>query len=391
MYERYIRRKIETEVLSSLRAFPAVAVLGPRQSGKSTLAKMIIEKKKESIYLDLERPSDLRKLSEPELFFEHHRNRLICLDEIQRMPEIFPVLRSVIDDHKQAGQFLILSSASRDLIRQTSESLAGRIAYLELTPFLLTEISNSVKAMDTYWLRGGFPDSLLARSGSDSVRWRQNFIRTFLERDIPQLGIRIPARALERLWRMCAHYHGQLLNQSRLGESLGVSHTTIRTYLELLSGTFMVRLLTPLLPNLKKRLVKSPRMYLRDSGILHTLLDIESTEDLLGHPVRGPSWEGMVIENILGELPDWRGYFYRTATGDECDLVLEKGRTRIGIECKTSAAPEVGQGFWKALSDLAIREAWIIAPVRESYPIGKDVIVAPLSELLKRLRSIKSK
>ena len=387
MQIQYISRNLEKKVTESLQAFPAVAILGPRQSGKSTLAKAIMEKRPDRTYLDLERPSDLQKLAEPELFFDLHQEKLICLDEIQRRPEIFPILRSVIDERRRKGQFLILGSASPSLIRQSSETLAGRIAYLELSPFLLSEVENLTKGLETHWLRGGFPDSFLARSDQESHQWRQNFIQTFLERDIPQLGIRIPSRTLERLWKMCAHHHGQLLNQSRLGESLGVSHTTIRSYLDLLSETFMLRILPPLLPNLRKRLIKSPRIYLRDTGILHSLLDIENHDELLGHPVRGASWEGWVIENILGEFPGWHGYFYRTATGVELDLVLEKGRKRIAVECKLSAAPEVGQGFWTALSDLEISEGWIIAPVKQSYPLKKGVMVASLHEFVESHRN----
>ncbi|MBM4329776.1 MAG: ATP-binding protein [Deltaproteobacteria bacterium] len=387
MQYQYISRNLEKKVAESLQAFPAVAILGPRQSGKSTLAKAIMEKRADHIYLDLERPSDLQKLAEPELFFDLHKGKLICLDEIHRCPEIFPILRSVIDERRRKGQFLILGSASPSLIRQSSETLAGRIAYLELTPFLLSEVEKSAKGFETHWLRGGFPDSYLARLDKESHQWRQNFIQTFLERDIPQLGIRIPSRTLERLWKMCAHHHGQLLNQSRLGESLGVSHTTIRSYLDLLSETFMLRFLPPLLPNLRKRLIKSPRIYLRDSGILHSLLGIENHDDLLGHPVRGASWEGWVIENILGELSGWHGYFYRTATGMELDLVLEKGRKRIAVECKLSPAPEVGQGFWGALSDLEINEGWVIAPVKESYPIKRGVMVTALHDFVESHRN----
>jgi uncharacterized protein len=384
MHGSYVPRKLESESDNYLDSFPAVAVLGPRQSGKSTLAKTVMNRRKAAIYLDLERPSDLRKLAEPELFFDLHKNELVCLDEIQRRPDLFPVLRSVIDERSRPGQFLILGSASRDLISQSSETLAGRIAYLELTPFLLSEVESHPRK-GSLWLRGGFPESLLARSNGESVAWRQNFIRTFLERDIPQLGFRIPAATMQRLWQMCAHYHGQLLNQASLGAALGVSHTTIRSYLDLLSETFMVRLLPPFLPNLKKRLVKSHRIYVRDSGILHTLLDIEDEDDLLGHPVRGSSWEGFVVENILGELPDWRGHFYRSATGAELDLVLEKGQTRIAVECKLSAAPEVGKGFWNALADLSIKEAWIAAPVKESYPIAKGVTVASPEAVIREL------
>jgi len=377
MQHRYIRRKLEHEVASALKGFPAVAVLGPRQCGKSTLAKKVLASFPSAVYLDLERPSDLRKLVEPELFFNLYRNPLVCLDEVQRVPEIFPVLRSIIDERKRNGQFLILGSASRDLIRQSSESLAGRIAHLELTPFLLSETDRRKTTMTNNWLRGGFPKSLLAGSHAESFRWREQFIHTFLERDIPQLGFQIPAKTLERMWMMCAHQHGQLMNQSQLGQALGVSHTTIRSYLDLLSQTFMIRMLPPYLPNLRKRLVKAPKLYIRDSGILHALLDIHDQGDLLGHPVVGASWEGLVIENVLSELTGWRGFFYRTANGSELDLILEKGRTRIAVECKTSPAPQVTQGFWNAIRDLDISEAWILAPVKEAYPISKGVVTAP--------------
>lgn len=386
MRYEYIQRNLQDELLDCLNTFPVVAVLGPRQCGKSTLAHAIIDGIENSIYLDLEKPSDLQKISEPELFFDLHKDRLICLDEIQRMPELFPVLRSVIDERKRKGQFLILGSASPNLIRQSSETLAGRIAYFELTPFLFSEIAAKIQDLNSYFLRGGFPESALARSDIDSLRWRRNFIRTFLERDIPQFGIQIPARTIERLWKMCAHHHGQLLNQSRLGESMGVSHTTIRSYIDLLSQTFMLRVLLPLETTLKKRLIKSPRIYVRDSGVLHALLDIETYDELMSHPVFGASWEGMVIENILGEFPYWKGSFYRTAAGAELDLVLEKGQKRLAVECKASAAPEVAKGFWNALQDLEIDEAWIIAPIKESYPLKKGVTVVSLVDFLDRKR-----
>jgi len=384
MHDDFLPRQLQAEVQEHLDAFPAVALLGPRQCGKSTLAKGLIQDFKQSVYLDLERPSDRQKLTEPELFFDAHRGQLICLDEIQRVPEIFSVLRSVIDQQGRPGQFLILGSASRDLIRQSSETLAGRIAHLELTPFLFSEVQHVPYDLPTYLVRGGFPKSLLVTSDEESFRWRNHFVRTFLERDIPQLGIRIPSTTIERAWKMCAHYHGQLLNLSRLGEALGVSHPTVRSYVELLVQTLMLRILPPLHVNLKKRLVKSPKIYLRDSGILHSLLDITTYDNLLGHPVVGPSWEGLVIENVLAGLPAWRGSFYRTAKGAELDLVLERGQQRIAIECKMSNAPKVTQGFWNALEDLEISEAWVIAPVRDSYPIGKGVTVASLSEFLQR-------
>lgn len=381
MRSTFLARGIESEVAAALRRAPVVAILGPRQCGKSTLARGIVARRRDAVYLDLERPSDRLRLSDPELFLARHEKRLVCLDEIQRVPDLFPVLRSLVDTHRKPGRFLLLGSASRALIRQGSETLAGRIAWLELTPFRVPELSGGAAARA--WLRGGFPESLLARTNQASVRWRQDFVRTFLERDVPQLGVAIPAATLDRFWRMCAHHHAQLLNQSQLGAALGVSHVTIRSYLDLLAATFMLRMLPPLVPNLRKRLVKSPRLYLRDPGILHTLLDIETEDDLSGHPVRGASWEGWVIENVATALSDWRAFFYRAATGAELDLVIEKGRRRIGIECKASSAPAPSAGFWNALDDLHIDEAWIIAPVKESYPLRGGVTVAPLEHFLR--------
>jgi predicted AAA+ superfamily ATPase len=388
----YLERKLHTRIRELMRDFPAVAILGPRQCGKTTLALAVAKETEPSIYVDLERPSDARKLTDPEIFFHKYQDRMVCLDEIQRKPDLFALLRGVIDEHRRSGRFLILGSASRDLIRQSSESLAGRIAYLELTPFLLSEVAGhstaDLPADQTLWLRGGFPDSCLARNAAASLEWRENFIRTFLERDIPQLGFNIPAETLRRLWRMLAHSHGQQLNSSRLGEAIGVSHTTVRSYLDLLSQTFMIRLLQPQHANLKKRLIKSPKVYVRDSGILHALLEIEDQEELWGHPVYGASWEGFIIENVISELDRWSPSFFRTAAGAEIDLVLTKGRRRIAVECKASSAPEVGKGFWNTLKDLGIREAWVISPVKESYPIEKNVFVANLRDFLAKMGSL---
>ena len=383
--QSYLKRVLTPTITQKLKTVPAVTILGPRQCGKSTLARNIISKTPKALYLDLERPSDLNKLRDPEAFFTINAGKLICLDEIQRTPDLFPVLRSIIDEQKRNGQLIILGSASPDLIKQSSESLAGRIIYLELTPFLLKEISNEKDptALRKIWLRGGFPRSYLARKDQESFEWRLNFIRTYLERDIPQLGFRIPAKTLERFWKMCAHFHGQLLNNSKIGESLGVSHHSVRSYADLLDQTFMLKVLPPYEINLKKRLIKSPKIYIRDTGLLHALLNIETQNDLLGHPVFGSSWEGLVIENILSVFPDWKAFFYRTAVGSEIDLILEKGDKRLAVECKASTAPGVSKGFWNALSDLQIREAWIIAPVKESYPIEKRVTVAPLEDFIK--------
>jgi len=383
----YVPRKIQRLVAERLTQFPVVAVLGPRQCGKTTLVWEAFSGPTDAVYMDLESRTDLSKLREPELYFSLLRSGrgalLVCLDEVQRAPEIFAVLRSMVDREKRNGQFLILGSASRDLLRQSSETLAGRIAYLELTPFLATELPKADAAsLARLWLRGGFPRSYLSANNPSSRAWRESFVRTFLERDIPQLGFSIPAAGLGRLWRMLAHLHGEQLNSSQLGSALGVSHTTARSYVDLLTQTFMVRLLEPLTANLKKRLVKSPKLYLRDSGILHTLLEIDDVEDLLAHPQCGTSWEGLVIENAIAALPDWRPSYYRTAEGAEVDLVLERGRRRIGVECKASSAPTVSRGFWTALDDLEIREAWVVAPVGEPYPLREGVTVASLPGFL---------
>ncbi|MBW1808201.1 MAG: ATP-binding protein [Deltaproteobacteria bacterium] len=379
----YLPRSITGQIERKLASMPAVAILGPRQCGKTTLAKAMIESRDDAVYLDLERRADFNKLRDPEAFFDLYASKLICLDEIQRVPELFSEIRSRIDRHGGKGQFLILGSASPELIKQTSESLAGRISYFELTPFQLLELGiNKDRILERLWLRGGFPRSYLASDEQESLEWRKDFIRTFLERDIPQLGFTIPARRLERFWRMCAHVHGQLLNRSSLGESLGVSHHTINSYLAIFEQTYLLRVLEPHHSNMKKRLVKSPKIYLRDTGILHALLNIEDNNDLLGHPAYGSSWEGFAVENIISAYSDWKSSFYRSATGAEIDLILEKGRTRIAVEVKASTSPEVKRSFFNALDDLNVDDAWIVAPVRESYPYKRGVNVRPLGEIV---------
>ncbi|MBW2194697.1 MAG: ATP-binding protein [Deltaproteobacteria bacterium] len=384
----YVARSISGRIEHKLHTMPAVAILGPRQCGKTTLAQRIISGFENAAYLDLERRADLNKLRDPEAFFALNKDGLICLDEIQRSPGLFQEMRSRIDRHGDIGQFLILGSASPELIKQTSETLAGRISLIELTPFLLKEMEESVsqETQLKLWLRGGFPRSFLSESEADSFDWRRDFIQTFLERDIPQLGINIPARRLDRFWRMCAHVHGQLLNRSTLGESLGVSHHTIGAYIALLEHTYLLRVLEPYHTNLKKRLIKSPKVYLRDSGLLHALLDIKTHNDLLGHPVYGLSWEGFVIENIVASYPEWKPSFYRSVSGAEIDLILEKGRTRIAVETKASTSPEVKRSFWNALGDLKIDTAYIVAPVVESYPYERGVQVVPLHVLDQKIR-----
>lgn len=381
---KLLKRKIEEFVIQNLNVFPAVALLGSRQCGKSTLAKMVAGQLSSFLYLDLQDPADLSKLSDPVLFFEANSETTICIDEIQLVPELFSVLRSIIDKNRRNGRVILLGSASRELIRQTSESLAGRIGLIELTPFLINEIQNSEdNQLSKYWFRGGYPESFLSQSDEDSKLWRENFIRTYIERDIPQLGFQIPALQLRRLLTMLAHNQGQLLNSSKLGESMGLTHPTIRRYIDLLEQTFIVRTLQPLETNIKKRLVKSPKVYIRDSGLLHRLLQIDNFNDLMGNPVFGLSWEGIVIENIISNFRDWNFNFYRTATGEELDLIMVKGNKTIAIECKASTAPNLTKGFWNAMENIKPDKAFVIAPISESYPVKENVTVCGLLEFLK--------
>lgn len=373
---KIIPREITATVRTRLKHYPAVALLGARQVGKSTIAGMVLEGIEKAIHLDLERPADLNKLTDPEAFFSQFRHHVICLDEIQRVPDLFPILRGVIDRKGTNGQFLILGSASRDLIRQSSESLAGRISYMETTPFTLRESAFADQAV--HWLQGGYPRSLLSADNEISFQWREDYIRTFLERDIPQLGFRIPANTIGRFWRMLAHSHGQVLNASKLGGSMGVSSHTIRNYIDLLEQTFMVRTLQPYAGNIKKRLVKAPKVYIRDTGILHALLGIETMEDLFAHPVYGASYEGYVIENILAGLPRWEASFYRTSNGAEIDLLLTKGMKTIAVEIKASTSPKLSRRFWNSVDTVAPDRTVVIAPISEPYPLAPNVWVMPL-------------
>jgi len=381
----YRPRNVVADIVNRLRTNPAVALLGARQVGKSTLAEMIAEQFPDVMYVDLERPSDLNKLADPEAFFQQFQGRMICLDEIQRAPELFAVLRGVIDRSRRNGQFLLLGSASRDLIRQSSESLAGRISYLEITPFSRTETRDM--DMSRLWLLGGYPRSLLNEDDSSSFQWREDYIRTFLERDIPQLGFHIPANTLARFWRMLAHCHGQTLNAAKLADSMGVSGHTIRKYVDLLEQTFVVRTLPPWAGNTKKRLIKAPKVYIRDSGLLHTLLDIESMDQLFAHPVYGASFEGFVIENLLTQLPRWQASFYRTSGGAEVDLVLEKGEFTIAIEIKASTSPKLGKGNWSAFEELQADRCYVLAPVDCTYPVNGKVMVTTLDALIEDIKT----
>ncbi len=376
----YIPRLAESELRRALARSPATVILGPRQCGKSTLAQHWISAL-DAVYLDLQDRVDRARLVEPELFFEHHRARLVCLDEIQLLPGFFAALRSEIDRDRRPGRFLILGSASRDLIRQANETLAGRVAQLELTPFLLLEVSE-LSDWKTLWVRGGFPESLMARDERDSFDWRSDFIRTFLERDIPALGFAIPLPLMERLWRLLAHHQGQTLNYSKLAGILDLSVPTLKRYLAVLVQTYMVRLLAPFDANLKKRLVRSPKLYVRDSGILHALLDIEGFDPLLAHPQVGESWEGYVIEQLLAVMPRWRPSFLRTSNGAEVDLVLERGQRRLLFEIKLSKAPRPARGFHELVEDLHPEAATVIAPVDAPYEQRRGIWVMGLADAL---------
>ena len=380
---RYIERFLSKQIKRSLDKNPVTAIIGARQVGKSTLAKIIVAQYAEQIYLDLEKPSDRILLTDAESFFYLHRDKIICMDEIQLHPDIFSIVRSVVDDDSFKGKFLVLGSASPELLKQTAQTLAGRIAYFELTPFLWKEISD-IQTIRTYHLRGGFPLSTLAETDEIAFEWLDNFVITFLERDLRSFGFNLPPDTLHRLWKMIAHVHGQIINYSQLANALGVSQPTVRLYVDVLTKTFMLRTLKPYHANVKKRLVKRPKIYIRDTGILHALSRITSFDDLYAHPLYGSSWEGMVIENIIQKYKGWEAFFFRTASGDEIDLVLEKGRKKIAIEIKTSSSPKLTKGFWRAIDLLRPDETYLIAPVRQMYSLNRDVWVYCLDDFLRQ-------
>lgn len=373
----HIKRTKKELILKHLKSFPCVALLGARQVGKSTLAKEILKAFPNSLYLDLEDPRDLVKLQEPLAFLEANKEVLICIDEIQLAPQLFNLLRSYIDRNNRNGQLLVLGSASRDLIKQSSQTLAGRISYIEINPFNACEINDLQKL----WLHGGYPDSFILNEEM-SFDWRINYIRTFLERDIPQLGFNIPAETLKRFWTMLAHLNSSVLNQSKLASSMGVSIPTIKNYLDILEGTFVIRRLKPFHTNTKKRLIKSPKIYIRDSGLIHCLLSIESYNDLLGHPALGGSFESMVISSIIEKYPRFEPSFYRSSNGAEVDLILEKGKKRIAIEIKASAVPKLTQGFYESLKVIKPTQTFVVAQVDSSYPVKENISVHSLKSLL---------
>jgi hypothetical protein len=372
----YFPREAGATLAKALARAPAALLLGPRQCGKSTLARQLLAQRDDAVILDLQDRADRARLQEPELFFEAHRHQLVCLDEIQLLPEFFSLLRAEIDRDRRPGRFLLLGSASGPLLRQSHESLAGRIAQVELTPLLLKEVAQAI-GWQQLWLRGGFPESLLAADDEDSLDWREDFIRTFLGRDIASLQLGLTLPLMERLWRLLAHSQGQTLNASRLAGLLDLRSTRLKQLLAVLEQTFMLRLLPPLEANLSKRLVRSPKLYLRDSGLLHNLLGIETYDDLLAHPQAGESWEGFVIEQLIAAHPRWRPHFLRTGNGAELDLVLERGRQRRVFEIKLSKAPRVSRGFHELVGQLQPERAELIAPVDQVFEARPGIWVRP--------------
>jgi hypothetical protein len=383
-----IDRYLKTKLLKELEYSPAVVLLGPRQVGKTTLA-FDISKQFNAVYLDLESEADRAKLDQPELYFEDHKDQLIILDEVQRTPGLFPNLRGIIDKRRRAGKvngsFLLLGSASFDLLKQSSESLAGRVAYLELDPINMIEVAAPLQ--DNLWVRGGFPNSLLAVNDESSLLWRKNCIRTYIERDIPQLGFRISSEDLRRFWTMLCHHQGCPINSAELSRSLGINVKTVNTYLDLLVDLMLVRKLQPWHTNLGKRISKTPKVLIRDSGIVHALLNIKDKESLLSNPIIGNSWECFVIENLISCLPkEASAYYYRSSGGAEIDLLLVWPDGKIwAIEIKRSLKPKLERGFYSACEDVKPSRKFVVYPGEESYRLAEDIDVISLKRLADQL------
>ena len=399
-----IERQFVSELQDRLSFYPGVVLLGARQVGKSTLARYIAKQTPGAVFLDLELPADRARLDNPAAFFAAHRNHLVVIDEVQTFPELFAQLRPEIDAARHAGRFLLLGSASGVLLRQSAESLAGRVSYLELSPLLWDEVQSSLLApssthqarllaVQQYWLRGGMPLSLLAPTDAKSLRWRNDYLQSLVRRDLLALGITIPSETLWRFLRMLAHQHGQLFNASALAVAMGgISPITVSRYLDIFCDALIVRKLEPYFANLGKRLVKSPKVYFRDLGLLHALLNIGQAHDLQGHPMAGYSWEGLVINHLAAQMSQGFGgnaslYFYRTSAGAEMDAVIDTGSERIGFEIKLSDAPRVTKGFWNACADLQLSRAYVVAPVEHAWPLSDKAQVLPFVSLKQVLSS----
>ena len=399
-----IERQFVSELQDRLSFYPGVVLLGARQVGKSTLARHIAKQTPGAVFLDLELPADRARLDNPAAFFAAHRNHLVVIDEVQTFPELFAQLRPEIDAARHAGRFLLLGSASGVLLRQSAESLAGRVSYLELSPLLWDEEQSTLLApasthqaqllaVQQYWLRGGMPLSLLAPTDAKSLRWRNDYLLSLVRRDLLALGITIPSETLWRFLRMLAHQHGQLFNASALAVAMGgISPITVSRYLDIFCDALIVRKLEPYFVNLGKRLVKSPKVYFRDLGLLHALLNIGQAHDLQGHPMAGYSWEGLVINHLAAQMSQGFGgnaslYFYRTSAGAEMDAVIDTGSERIGFEIKLSDAPRVTKGFWNACDDLQLSRAYVVAPVEHAWPLSDKAQVLPFVSLKQVLSS----
>ena len=375
------RPTLTARVRSALRANPIVALLGPRQCGKTTLARMLAAGKKAE-YFDLEDPIGRARLAEPMTALSPLRG-LVIVDEVQREPKLFPILRVLADRPRTPARFLVLGSASPDLVRHSSESMAGRVAFVDMAGFSLREVGE--EAQRRLWLRGGFPRSFLARSENESFAWREDFIRTFLERDIGQLGIQVPPTALRRLWMMLAHYHGQIWNASEIARSLGEAHTTVKRHLDILTGAYMTRQLQPWFENVGKRQVRSPKVYIRDTGVLHALLGLRTFAALEGHPKLGASWEGFALEQAILAAGERNAYYWATQGGAELDLLLNIQGRRYGIEIKYSDAPKLGKSMAIAMSDLQLSRLYVVYPGAKRYTLSKNVEALPLNALLSEI------
>lgn len=385
MIDRYLTDQLKKAISKR----PAIALLGVRQVGKTTLANLISQDY-DSLYLDLESPEDLTKLQSPLEFLKSHQDKLVIIDEIQRQPDLFMVLRGLIDEArrqgKTAGQYLLLGSASMDLLRQSSESLAGRISYLELHGLNLLEVNPDAENKTKLWFRGGFPDSYLETSDEESMNWLEDLIRTYLERDMPQLGFRVPAIKLRRFWTMLAHLQGETINYSKLASNLDDDQKKVKYYLDILVDMLLINRLEPWHENTKKRLIKSPRIYVRDSGILHRLLGIQNRDGLFSNPILGKSWEGFVIQNILSILPKTaEAYFYRTTAGAELDLVIKLGAETIGIEIKYGLSPKNSKGFHRSCAEVKATQKYIVYSGDDEFPIGGSAAVISLEKIMRKL------